>query len=152
MNRALSTLLRAIIKNNIKIWEDCLPHVEFAYNSTIHFATKFSPFEIVYGFNPLTPLDLSPLPMSEHVNLDGKKKAKFVKQIHEKARLNIKRMIEQYVKLANKGHLHVVFEPGDWVWVHMRKERFPAQRRPSCSLGAMVLFKSSSASMTMPTS
>ena len=109
--------------------KDCLPHVEFAYNRTIHSATKFSPFEIVYGFNPLTPLDLSPLPMSEHLNLDGKKKAEFVKQNHEKARLNIERRIEQYAKQANKGHRHVVFEPGDWVWVHMRKERFPAQRR-----------------------
>ena len=27
VNRALSTLLRAIIKKNIKTWEDCLPHV-----------------------------------------------------------------------------------------------------------------------------
>ena len=42
----------------------------------------------MYGFNPLTPLDLSPLPLTEHVNLDGKKKTNFVKQIHEKARLN----------------------------------------------------------------
>ena len=23
----------------------------------------------------------------------------------------------------------MVFQPGDWVWVHMRKERFPTQRR-----------------------
>jgi len=23
----------------------------------------------------------------------------------------------------------VRFEPGDWVWVHMRKEKFPEQRR-----------------------
>ena len=36
VNRALSTLLRAIIKKNIKTWEDCLPHVEFSYNRTIH--------------------------------------------------------------------------------------------------------------------
>ena len=41
-------------------------------------------------FNPLTPLNLSLLPMSNHVNLHGKKKAEFVKQIHERARLNIK--------------------------------------------------------------
>ena len=129
VNRALSTLLRAIIKKNIKTWEDCLLHVEFAYIRTIHSATKFSPFEIVYGFNPLTPLDLSPLPMSEHVNLDGKKKVEFVKQIHEKARLNIERRTEQYAKQANKGRRHVVYEPGDWVWVHKRKERFPAQRQ-----------------------
>ncbi|KAL5837241.1 hypothetical protein ACOSQ3_014410 [Xanthoceras sorbifolium] len=129
VNRTLSTLLRAIIKKNIKTWEECLPHVEFAYNRSVHSATKFSPFEIVYGFNPLTPLDLSPLPMSEHVNLDGKRKAELVKQIHEKAKVNIERRTEQYEKQANKGRRQMVFEPGEWVWVHMRKERFPTQRK-----------------------
>ena len=129
VNRTLSTLLRAVISKNIKTWEECLPHVEFAYNRTVHSSTKFSPFEIVYGFNPLTPLDLSPLPASEHVNLDGKKKAEFVKQLHERARLNVERRTEQYIKQANKGRRKLVFEPGDWVWLHMRKERFPAQRR-----------------------
>ena len=97
VNRTLSSLLRAIIKKNLKTWEDCLPHVEFAYNRSIRSATKFSPFEIVYGFNPLSPLDLTPLPLSERVNLDGKKKAEFVKMIHEKARLNIERRTQQYV-------------------------------------------------------
>ena len=125
----MSTLLRAIIKKNIKTWEECLPHVEFAYNRIIHSATKFSPFEIVYGLNPLTPLDLSSLPMPERVNLDGKKRAELVRQIHEKARLNIERRTEQYAKQANKGRSKLIFEPGDWVWLHLRKERFPAQRR-----------------------
>ena len=129
VNRTLSTLLRAIISKNIKTWEDCLPHVEFAYNRAMHSTTKFSPFEIVYGFNPLTPLDLSPLPVSEHLNLDGEKKAEFVKKFHERARLNIERRTEQYLKQANKGRHKQVFEPGDWVWLHMRKERFPTQRR-----------------------
>ena len=113
MNRTLSTLLRAIIKKNIKTWEECLPHVEFAYNCVVHSSTKYSLFEIVYGFNPLTPLDLSPLSMSERVNLDGEKKAELVKQIHEKARLNIERRTEQYAKHANKGQTKVVFELGD---------------------------------------
>ncbi|GKV50462.1 hypothetical protein SLEP1_g57163 [Rubroshorea leprosula] len=36
---------------------------------------------------------------------------------------------EQYAKQANQGRKKVVFEPGDWVWVHMCKEGFPAQRR-----------------------
>ena len=74
VNMTLSTLLRAIIKKNIKTWEECLPHVEFAYNHTIH-----SPFEFVYVFNPLTPLDLASLSLSERANLDGKKKVEFVK-------------------------------------------------------------------------
>ena len=129
VNRTLSTLLRAIIKKNLKTWEECLPHVEFAYNRAIHSSTLFSPFHIVYGFNPLTPLDLSPLPLSERVNLDGQKKAELIQQIHETAKLNIERRTEQYAKQANKGRRKVVFEPGDWVWLHMRKEQFPEQRR-----------------------
>ena len=82
----------------MKIWKDCLSHVEFAYNRNFHYATKFSPFEIVYSFNPLTPLDLTPLPLSEQVNLDGKKRADFVKQIHEKAKQFIERQTEKYAK------------------------------------------------------
>jgi hypothetical protein len=35
--------------------------IEFAYNRSVHSTPDFSPFEIVYGFNPLTPLDLLPL-------------------------------------------------------------------------------------------
>ena len=56
--------------------------------------------------------------MPKHVNLDGKKKV----------RLNIERRMKQYVKQANKGRHQVVFKPRDWVWVHMRKERFLTQR------------------------
>jgi len=83
VNRTLSPLLRAIIQKNLKSWEECLPFVEFAYNRTVHSTTGFSPFEIVYGFNPLTPMDLIPLPCEERVSLDGEKKAKMVRQLHE---------------------------------------------------------------------
>jgi hypothetical protein len=41
----------------------------------VHSTTDYSPFEIVYGFNPLTPLDLIHLPVDERVSLDGNKKA-----------------------------------------------------------------------------
>ena len=73
-------------------------------------------------------MDLLPLPF-KNANLDGRTKPEFVRQIHEKARQNIERRTEQYVRQANKGRKNVVFEPGDQVWLHMRKERFPVQRR-----------------------
>jgi len=34
-----------------------------------------------------------------------------------------------YTTKTNKRRKQVVFQPGDWVWVHMRKKRFPAQRK-----------------------
>ena len=68
VNRTLTQLLRAVIQKNLKNWEDCLPFIEFAYNRSVS-TTDFSPFEIVYGFNPLTPMDLIPLPIDEMVSL-----------------------------------------------------------------------------------
>ncbi|KAG7588690.1 Reverse transcriptase domain [Arabidopsis suecica] len=129
VNRTLSTLLRALIKKNLKTWEDCLPHVEFAYNHSMHSASKFSPFQIVYGFNPTTPLDLMPLPLNERVSLDGKKKAELVQQIHEQAKKNIEEKTKQYTKQANKSRKELIFNEGDLVWIHLRKERFPKERK-----------------------
>ena len=94
VNRNLSALLRSLVKKNLKSWEDCLPHVEFAYNHAVHSATKFSPFEVVYGFNPLCPLDLLPLPLSERVSTDGKRKAATIKKLHEQVRANIEAKTE----------------------------------------------------------
>ncbi|KAL4379292.1 hypothetical protein GQ457_02G026260 [Hibiscus cannabinus] len=129
VNRVLSTLLRAVIKKNIKTWEDCLPHVEFAYNHAVHSATNMSPFEVVYGYNPTTPLDMLPLPFEQVMNRDGQSKAEFVMKLHQQVKENLERRTRQYETRANKGKKRVTFDVGDWVWVHFRKERFPAQRR-----------------------
>jgi hypothetical protein len=71
VNRILSTMLRAVLKKNLKMWEDCLPHIEFAYNHSLHSTTKLCPFEVVYGFVPLAPIDLLPLPSTMQHNFDA---------------------------------------------------------------------------------
>jgi hypothetical protein len=52
-----------------------LPFIEFAYNLSVDSTIDYSPFKIVYGFNPLTPLDLIPLLVDKRVSLDSNKKA-----------------------------------------------------------------------------
>jgi hypothetical protein len=44
VNHTVSTMLRAILKTNLKLWDECLPHIEFAYNRSIHSTTKVSLF------------------------------------------------------------------------------------------------------------
>ena len=85
-------------------------------------------------FIPLSPLDLIALPLSEQVNLDGKKKAEFVKSLHERVRANLERKNDQYAKHANKGRVKVVFEPSDWVWIHLRKEKVSYSRKSKLML------------------
>ena len=133
VNRTLSTMLRAVLKKNLKLWEDCLPHVEFAYNRAVHSTTNSCPFEIVYGFKPHTPMDLLPLPLQEQVNLDATKRSDFIKRLHVETRKNIEKKSAQYAKQANKGEKKVTFQPGDLVWLHLRKDRFPQQRKSKLS-------------------
>jgi hypothetical protein len=122
-------LLRAILMKKLKLWEESLPHVEFAYNRAVHSSIKFCPFEIVYGFKPTAPIDLLSLPVQERVNFNASKRAELIKNLHEKARANIEKMTKKYEKHANKGRRKMLFEPGDMVWVHLRKERFPEQSK-----------------------
>jgi hypothetical protein len=71
VNRTLSTMLWDVLKTNLKLWEECLPHIEFAYNRSVHSTTKVCPFQVVYGFNPRAPIDLLPLPLLEMTCFDA---------------------------------------------------------------------------------
>ncbi|KAK1651327.1 hypothetical protein QYE76_069132 [Lolium multiflorum] len=129
VNRTLSQLLRSMIKKNLKEWEECLPHVEFAYNRAVHSTTELCPFEVVYGFKPITPLDLLPLPIHERVNMEASKRADYVKKIHEKTKELIEKKGKSNAARMNKKRKEMLFKPGDLVWVHFRKDRFPKLRK-----------------------
>ena len=60
---------------------------------------------------------------------ESQAKADYVRKLHEKVKAQIENKLEGYSKQSNKRRKKVIFEPGDWVWVHMRKERFPEQRK-----------------------
>ncbi|KAL4332243.1 hypothetical protein GQ457_07G006380 [Hibiscus cannabinus] len=112
INRILGALPRSVVGKNVRNWENCLPFVEFAYNRFIHSSTGYSPFELVYGFNPLTALDLVPLPLMDICSLDGEQKAELVKTIHLKAKQRMEKINQSNATRANKGRKQVIFEPG----------------------------------------
>jgi hypothetical protein len=122
-------MLRVVLKKNIKMWEECLPHVEFAYNRSLHSTTKMYPFQIVYGLLPRALIDLMHLPSSEKLNFDAKQCAELMLKMHETSKENIDRMNSKYKISGDKGRKQLAFEPGDLVWLHLRKERFPDLRK-----------------------
>ncbi|KAG7533313.1 Dynamin GTPase effector [Arabidopsis thaliana x Arabidopsis arenosa] len=105
VNRTLSTLLRSML----------------------------SPFEVVYGFNPETLVNLSPLPQPVYSSAEGETRADFIKKLHQRVKDSLEKKSEKNKQHADKNRKEVTFEPGDWVCLHMRKERFPKERKSKLS-------------------
>jgi hypothetical protein len=129
VNHTLSTMLRVVSKSNLKLWEEYLPHIEFAYNRSMHYTMKVSPFQLVYGFNPRAPIDLFSLSPSKTTCFDASQWSEFILRMHETTKLNIEKMNEKYQIAGSKVRRKVKLEPRDLVWLHLRKERFPGLRK-----------------------
>jgi len=118
-----------MVKKNLKVWEECLPHVEFAYNRAVHSTTNMCPFEIIYVFKPIALIDLLPLLLQERTNMEASKRAAYIKKVHEKTKKAIELKAGRKAASMNKHRKKVLFEPRDLVWIHLRKDRFPQQRK-----------------------
>ncbi len=66
-----------------------------------------------------------PLPTSEKVHNDAKARVAFILKMHETTKHNIEKMTEKYRIDNSKGRQEMKLEPGDLVWLHLRKDRFP---------------------------
>ncbi|KAH7567900.1 hypothetical protein JRO89_XS07G0180700 [Xanthoceras sorbifolium] len=63
-------------------WDLILPQIEFAYNCSKNQSTNHSPFEVVYGRNPISPLDLLPIVSNKDFNGDADARAGEIKKLH----------------------------------------------------------------------
>jgi hypothetical protein len=61
--------------------------------------------------------------------------------MHETTKLNIEKMNGKYHIAASKGRKEVKFEPGDLVWLHLRKEQFLDLRKSKLISRAAGSFK-----------
>ncbi|GKV26633.1 hypothetical protein SLEP1_g35898 [Rubroshorea leprosula] len=127
INKILGNLLRSFVGKNLQQWDLMLAQAEFAYNNYSNQASGKCPFEVVYGVRPLNPLDLAPLPTSRQFSADAEQRAKEIKKLHEEVCEKLQRQTIRYKAHHDKHQRKVVYKEGHWVWIHLRKERFPNQ-------------------------
>ncbi|GKA28425.1 putative reverse transcriptase domain-containing protein [Tanacetum coccineum] len=98
VNRSLSNLLRCLVGDHVKAWDQKLCQSEFAYNHAVNRSIGFSSFQdFVAGLHDVH------------------------KVVHE----NLVRANSKYKQDADHKRRHVDFEEGDFVWVVLTKDRFP---------------------------
>ncbi len=56
-NKVLGTLLTKFVTKNKINWDEHLPTILFSYRTTYKVATRYTPYELVYGLHPLMPIE-----------------------------------------------------------------------------------------------
>ena len=74
-------------------------------------------------------MDLVPIPNPTKFSWEAEKREKEIQELHTKVRERIEKSNEQAKQQANKHRKDAQFQPGDLVWIHLRKERFPRKRK-----------------------
>ena len=117
MNRVLEDTLRHYVDASYENWDDYLSTAEFAVNSAVNASTGYSPFAMMYGENPPTPLTMD-LPVEQLGTAD--QVAAKVEATLKLARLALDEAKSRAQKYANEGRRDVSFEKGDLVLLSTR--------------------------------
>ncbi|GJZ48799.1 putative nucleotidyltransferase, ribonuclease H [Tanacetum coccineum] len=96
VNRSLGNLLRCLVGDHVKAWDQKLCQVEFAHNHVVNRSTGF---------------------MQDFV--EG------LREVHKVVRDNLVRANSKYKQDADQKRRQVDFEAGDFVWAVLTKDRFP---------------------------
>ena len=116
MNAVVSQTLRCLMKNvtDLSRWKDFLPTVEMVVNSLPNRSTGYSPFFLMYGYNPALPVEL--LKGDQSTNVETL--LKFLERTQEvwrHARIQMEKAVAAQKKYYDQKHRDVQFVVGDLV-------------------------------------
>ena len=126
VNRSLGNLLRSLVGDHVKSWDQKLSQAEFAHNHAVNRSTGFSPFQVVYSVAPRSPLDLLPVPDKTRIHGKAADFVHSLQEVHQTVHANLEKAAEKYKDFADRKRRHVEFDVGDYVWAVLTKDRFSA--------------------------
>ena len=122
-NRTVEEMLRNYVNDQQNDWDQLLPLMEFAFNDSESATTGFTPFYLLYGEHPRSPLTAC-LPHDDTVPAA----ADFVERIHgnlRTAKQHIQRAQERQKRYADQRRRELTFAVGDKVMLSTANLKFP---------------------------
>ena len=122
-NKTIKKMISHFVNKKHNNWHEILSYVVFAYNVSYHESTKFSPFNLVYGREPLIPTDIS---LSggqiDNINdIDAKVLYEKLNYARQLALDNIKNAQVKQMQYFNKKRKQIEFSKGDLVLINTPK-------------------------------
>lgn len=102
-----------------------LSHAKFAFNNFVNRSTGCTLFELVYGFQPNTPLDINSLPSPPKPSEAALDFSSYMQNVHEECKQCLTVHTNSYAAMTNAKRKDQQFNAGDMVLVRLRPERFP---------------------------
>eukprot|EP00877_Chromochloris_zofingiensis_P000946 jgi/Chrzof1/10852/Cz05g14160.t1 len=112
VNKSLEQVLRCHCSAFPEKWDDYLHFAEFTLNSAKHVSTGYSPFYLMYGYEPLCPVSLHDDSVKVQSVMDMLKEMAHHLRV---AQHNIEKARQQQTEQANKHRRDHVFHVGDMV-------------------------------------
>jgi hypothetical protein len=119
--KTIEIMLSLYVNDHQDDWDQYLPFVAFAYNTSIHSSTGRTPYELIYGQLPSLPSDIV-----EYIQEPKEIEAYHHRIINQfkKIRMEVKehdiRAKEQYWKTINKNQKAHSYKEGDMVWLYAK--------------------------------
>ncbi|KAJ9512237.1 hypothetical protein QJQ45_012789 [Haematococcus lacustris] len=114
-NRTVEDMLRPYLNHHKTDWDQHLAAVEFAYNSSTHVGTGFSPFYLNYGHHPRTPEALLQPPSTLVPSPAADAFVTTMRSNIDIAKAALQRAVDKHKQQADKHRRHLEFNVGDKV-------------------------------------
>ena len=116
----LGNILRAMMQETDVGWEKLLPQAVFAMNTSVHTSTGTSPFRVLFGKDPNTPLHLiygDPNDRKEATSVQ-----RYAHEVHQRvtaAHRAVREELEAAVERRRRQYHHdaQTYQPGQLVWL-----------------------------------
>ena len=138
LNRTVINMLKSLPEKVKKDWRSHLPKLAFAYNSTVHKSTGYSPFYLLFGRQSTLPIDLAFQEVEVGQGVDRVTHKQFVEQWHhamEEARklasAKMGKAAEYNKRVYDKRAKAVELVVGDQVLMRNVRERGGTQKLKS---------------------
>ncbi|XP_050522940.1 uncharacterized protein LOC126895280 [Daktulosphaira vitifoliae] len=106
-NQTLVDMISNYVKDNEKLWSDYLPYMVFAYNSSIHKVTGYSPFYLVHGFEPKSVFELALIPPEDQNILSEISKIKKIRKLVPELLKQASEQVKQKHPLSNTTQYNI---------------------------------------------